>query len=751
MLGNLLRKKEFCQQEPTLDPQVPPPPYAASDAHYNGSQLYGPGNTVPVATFRLSDKSSLCRLVVVQDSGIRSKQTLFDSALSLRPGVSEASSPAYLNKSFHHPTSELAALMFGYYGILLNETISTTKLHYLPPLAAMPASMLVTRLFSVNSSFRLCESGNGDPDWAPKPCVYSRSAPMCDEAPTRMAFGLIVPIGRDQNAHEILTNHWPEIAGHLESTQKLIVAKLRALASLGRPCAGSKPSFPAGCLQKEPDLVHSLHLFVRSLVFLIETPRLYVPLKQSDSTLCRWAVAVATWLELKDGRHPSLALLQAPIQESQSTSPSHPCSPVVGLKFLATLLTLILPHRREIVDGPLNYLTRRSVRVVLVTGNPVVSQKLVLILAGIFGYDHFTFSKSLEKDDDTDTDPGQSPTASKPIPIQRTAYHDDSSSESMSPEMTFSSGSTKGWEIPSKATPIISNSPKFTEFAKPERQPMSQVRRASSYASLQNLSTSYGSQSTTMSSSWRNRLHFGSFMERWRSGLGESVEVTPPAVAEYDEYPWKSVSSGAGNLSRLTRDLGSLDIDKEKAVVRTTYEIPSVAERVDLAQLVMAADVHFEAVDLAGGAKVLDIAPLALKIPRPQVLPLMTGFIDQYRPEFSLQACPVHYNLEGQIGESMRDDCARLGPKAISRTFVINLKQREVKLMEMHYCAETETGETNCRPTVVRLFAPYKRDFSEKLAHDVEQCDAVLNHILYLIKNRNENDKIRALIEQLIH
>ncbi|KAG7882943.1 hypothetical protein KL937_000116 [Ogataea polymorpha] len=751
MLGNLLRKKEFCQQEPTLDPQVPPPPYAASDAHYNGSQLYGPGNTVPVATFRLSDKSSLCRLVVVQDSGIRSKQTLFDSALSLRPGVSEASSPAYLNKSFHHPTSELAALMFGYYGILLNETISTTKLHYLPPLAAMPASMLVTRLFSVNSSFRLCESGNGDPDWAPKPCVYSRSAPMCDEAPTRMAFGLIVPIGRDQNAHEILTNHWPEIAGHLESTQKLIVAKLRALASLGRPCAGSKPSFPAGCLQKEPDLVHSLHLFVRSLVFLIETPRLYVPLKQSDSTLCRWAVAVATWLELKDGRHPSLALLQAPIQESQSTSPSHPCSPVVGLKFLATLLTLILPHRREIVDGPLNYLTRRSVRVVLVTGNPVVSQKLVLILAGIFGYDHFTFSKSLEKDDDTDTDPGHSPTASKPIPIQRTAYHDDSSSESMSPEMTFSSGSTKGWEIPSKATPIISNSPKFTEFAKPERQPMSQVRRASSYASLQNLSTSYGSQSTTMSSSWRNRLHFGSFMERWRSGLGESVEVTPPAVAEYDEYPWKSVSSGAGNLSRLTRDLGSLDIDKEKAVVRTTYEIPSVGERVDLAQLVMAADVHFEAVDLEGGAKVLDIAPLALKIPRPQVLPLMTGFIDQYRPEFSLQACPVHYNLEGQIGESMRDDCARLGPKAISRTFVINLKQREVKLMEMHYCAETETGETNCRPTVVRLFAPYKRDFSEKLAHDVEQCDAVLNHILYLIKNRNENDKIRALIEQLIH
>ncbi|KAG7895629.1 hypothetical protein KL936_000337 [Ogataea polymorpha] len=751
MLGNLLRKKEFCQQEPTLDPQVPPPPYAASDAHYNGSQLYGPGNTVPVATFRLSDKSSLCRLVVVQDSGIRSKQTLFDSALSLRPGVSEASSPAYLNKSFHHPTSELAALMFGYYGILLNETISTTKLHYLPPLAAMPASMLVTRLFSVNSSFRLCESGNGDPDWAPKPCVYSRSAPMCDEAPTRMAFGLIVPIGRDQNAHEILTNHWPEIAGHLESTQKLIVAKLRSLASLGRPCAGSKPSFPAGCLQKEPDLVHSLHLFVRSLVFLIETPRLYVPLKQSDSTLCRWAVAVATWLELKDGRHPSLALLQAPIQESQSTSPSHPCSPVVGLKFLATLLTLILPHRREIVDGPLNYLTRRSVRVVLLTGNPVVSQKLVLILAGIFGYDHFTFSKSLEKDDDTDTDPGHSPTASKPIPIQRTAYHDDSSSESMSPEMTFSSGSTKGWEIPSKATPIISNSPKFTEFAKPERQPMSQVRRASSYASLQNLSTSYGSQSTTMSSSWRNRLHFGSFMERWRSGLGESVEVTPPAVAEYDEYPWKSVSSGAGNFSRLTRDLGSLDLDKEKAVVRTTYEIPSVGERVDLAQLVMAADVHFEAVDLAGGAKVLDIAPLALKISRPQVLPLMTGFIDQYRPEFSLQACPVHYNLEGQIGESMRDDCARLGPKAISRTFVINLKQREVKLMEMHYCAETETGETNCRPTVVRLFAPYKRDFSEKLAHDVEQCDAVLNHILYLIKNRNENDKIRALIEQLIH
>ncbi|KAG7730545.1 hypothetical protein KL933_000340 [Ogataea haglerorum] len=750
MLGNLLRKKEFCQQDPALEPQVPPPAYAAADAHYSGTQLYGPGNTVPVASFRLSDKSSLCRLVVVQDSGIRSKQTLFDSALSLRPGVAEVSSPAYLNKSFHHPTSELSALMFGYYGILLNETISTTKLHYLPPLAAMPASMLVTRLFSVNSSFRLCESGHGDPDWAPKPCVYTRDAPVCDETPTRLAFGLIVPVARDRNAHEILTNHWPEIAGHLEATQNLIVAKLRALASPSRQSAGSKPAFPPGCLQKEPDLVHSLHLFVRSLVFLIETPRLYVPLKHNDSTLCRWAVAVATWLELKDGRHPSLSLLPTPIQESQSTSPGHACSPVVGLKFLATLLTLILPYRCEVVDGPLNYHTRRAVRVVLVTGNPVVSQKLVLILAGIFGYDRYTFSRTLEQED-TDTDSEPRPTASKPIPIQRTAYQDDSSSESMSPEMTFSSGSAKGWEIPSKATPIISNSPKFTEFAKPERQPVTLVRRASSYASLQNLSTSYGSQSTTLSSSWRNRLHFGSFMERWRSGVGESVDVTPPPAAEYDEYPWKSVSSGGANLPRLSRDLGSLDLDKEKPVVRTTYEIPGVGERVDLAQQVMAADVDFEPVDMAGGAKVLDIAPLAVEIPRPQVLPLMTGYIDQYRPEFSLQACPVHYNLEGQICESMRDDCARLGPRASSRTFVINLKQREVKLMEMQDCADTESAETTPRLTITRLFAPYKRDLSEKLAHDVEQCDAVLNRILYLIKSRSENDKIRALVEQLIH
>ncbi|KAH3662111.1 hypothetical protein OGAPHI_006292 [Ogataea philodendri] len=739
MLGNLLRKKDALSQDSVSDPQIPPPVYStANDTHYSGSQLYGPGNNVPTANFRLSDKSSLCRLVLVQDSGIRSKQVLFDSALSVRPGVADTNPPMFLNKSFHHSVSELSALMYGYYGILLNDTVSTTKLHHLPPLSAMPGSMLITRLFSLDSSFEMCHNDQSDPDWSPLPCVYTEDVPVKDMTTTRLAFGLVIPIGRSSNAHEIITDHWPQISGHLETVQKIIISRLKAIHSLQQPQDSVKLSFPTGCLQKEPDLVHCLHQFVRSLIYLIETPRLYIPLRHSDYTLSNWANTVATWLELKDGRHPTVTTSSSP------TSPMQPNPSMVGFKFLATLLTFVLPYRKEIVSWPSSD-NKTGIRVVLVTGNPVISQKLILIIAGILGYDEYLAPQNLSKSVSETSEVPQPATASKPIPIRNRSFQEDSSSASTSPEIT-SSGSTKGWEIPTKATPIISGSPKFMEIARPERPPMSQIHRTSSYASLQNLSTSYGSQSTTVSSSWRNRFYFGSFMERWRGG-SENPELTHSPAAEYEEYPWKPLSS-SHKVSKLSRSLASLDMGNEKPVSRNTRQIYGSDAHVKTVKAIMSSTVEAESPE----EKVLDVALNPQQSIKPTLLPMMTGFIDQYRREFSLQSCPTNFNLEEQIAMSMKDDCLKMGPGSCCKTFVINLKQREIRLVETKYQLNEDCDQAQYpRPLVTKLFSPYKRDLPEKFSQKVERCDTILNKIAYLVKDRNQNDQIRSLIKSLIN
>ncbi|GMF02826.1 unnamed protein product [Ambrosiozyma monospora] len=65
------------------------------------------------------------------------------------------------------------------------------------------------------------------------------------------------------------------------------------------------------------------------------------------------------------------------------------------------------------------------------------------------------------------------------------------------------------------------------------------------------------------------------------------------------------------------------------------------------------------------------------------MLPMMTGYLDKFRPEFSLMACSRRPNLENCILESMKDDVYLMGKESESKTFLVDLRLKEIKLLEV--------------------------------------------------------------------
>ncbi|ODV84287.1 hypothetical protein CANARDRAFT_180734, partial [[Candida] arabinofermentans NRRL YB-2248] len=379
-----------------------------------------------------------------------------------------------------------------------------------------------------------------------------------------------------------------------------------------------------------------------------------------------------------------------------------PVITVNGLKFLSSLISILAPLRNEIIQKPNRSCdNKRSVKVVIVTGNPIVSQKLIFILAGIIGYEHFQFlSENSIRDQKKGITIDDSSIFTKPIPILRqNSDFNSNASSSVSP----SSVSKGGWEIPTKST--ISSSPVYRtlETATTERVPIPQVRRTSSYASLQNLSSSFTSQQTSASSSWRN-THIGSFIDPFNSTLNPSLSnetaayMTPSPSTEYDEYPWKGSNSPmttpSNSVHRLSKAMSVVELNNS---YNNNSGSPHAAEKIEK---IMKGELEFEISIEVGNIKILNLplpssftsssfsskTPLNSELNKNNdKLPLLIGYVDQFRPEFSLMSCPQHRDLELQITESMKRDITKLGPNSKSKTILINLRQREIKSIDLDY------------------------------------------------------------------
>lgn len=64
-------------------------------------------------------------------------------------------------------------------------------------------------------------------------------------------------------------------------------------------------------------------------------------------------------------------------------------------------------------------------------------------------------------------------------------------------------------------------------------------------------------------------------------------------------------------------------------------------------------------------------------------LPPNVAYCDEFRPEFTLQACPITPKLEHLIVLAMRHDLSVGDPSGVLRCVVVLLRAREVKVVEM--------------------------------------------------------------------
>lgn len=760
--------------------------------------LYGLNSNshAPNPSVKVSEKLNCFRMVVIQDAGIRNKQPLFDSAVPNNKNF-----PAMqhkLNKKIHHSINELSLFMFGCYGMPISENNITTKLHYLPALANLSASVLVTRLFSLDTSFKLKPHrfSQSCSEWDPHPILQTDELPLNENSSIRFAIGLIIPVSSSvESVRDEITEIWFQLSEKIRSLQDTITLMLKYQYSASlkmkkqqhqqqqqphqqhqhtyhnspgqqlnpspinaafQSNSNAKLNFPLYCLQSEVEIYQELSFLLSHLVSLVEIPRLFIDLKHSNQSLINWATTLSLWLELKDGKiHHSDQHINDPYQSSINQT-SHP------IKFLASLLYILLPLLDELFDSGKNMSDFQSrLRVVISTSNPIVSQKLIFIIAGILGYEKFSkiYNKYQQVKDSYQSKVPLEMKTSKPVSF----IHENESSKrnvltrnnSLIIDIPLNNADiqakTNGFNIPSPSISTISAN------VQSQRIPVPSLTRTSSYASLQNLSSSYNANyngslgsSQTPSSSWRNNI--GSFMDRWKTSMSPSSATsqfsqphshssqydTPSPNLEYDEYPWYMVkkpgnttsshissspapsfmslrtsSTQQPNRFTLTNNplIGTYKAKESFEVNRSTNNVigiktnsmkESVAHEISS---IMDGNFDYFLSDL--DESVIDVDPKGVDISditNPQIpLPLLVGYISQYRPEFNMMSCPNKNLKDDLFIRSMKADLEHENISE-SRFYFINLATKNVDFLEMkddkqkkrdELTSKTHTGESD--------------------------------------------------------
>ncbi|GMF08741.1 unnamed protein product [[Candida] boidinii] len=208
------------------------------------------------------------RLIIFTDSGLMFKQVLLDTKTSLKHSNEKDS----INRNSYHSQTELSSAMFGSSGLLINNSNSVTKIHFLRSLPNLKSSVLITRLFSLRSDFKstkvkLDKKNNNTSDkdihalnkpfrdlqipntrknsqlsdtedWNPNSTISLDDNPISDNSNveiTRYAIGVVVPLSTTctsenisiETVQDLIGNNWNEIENNFASLEMALTEKLR--------------------------------------------------------------------------------------------------------------------------------------------------------------------------------------------------------------------------------------------------------------------------------------------------------------------------------------------------------------------------------------------------------------------------------------------------------------------------------------------------------------------------------------------
>lgn len=336
---------------------------------------------------------------------------------------------------------------------------------------------------------------------------------------------------------------------------------------------------------------------------------------------------------------------------------------------------------------------------------------------------------------------------SKPIPIRKNPLPD--SPVELSSSVSSTRGWEVPVKTSTSLSFSSAKKPSFTRETQAQQIPT--VGRSSvSNLSMAYLSSSLNSSLSSSASNYSLSKLGGSFVDKWKHSFGhpqpqESLDMgpdylgkrpqvlslrTPSPALDLDEPLWETgVDALLPPRLRISRTQSMLDLYQHGirrpngvtavSVQRTmssvyvplhgengppTSESNSGAIKRKCGAIMQA---HVEATPVSGlvvavdpvmhaSSSVLDQSTLTsqkhlteqTRISRRCVLPPTVAFVEEFRPEYAIQSCPVSSKLEPHVMNAMKNDLLFFQnncgyERVTSRTVFISLRAREIKLIEM--------------------------------------------------------------------
>jgi hypothetical protein len=328
--------------------------------------------------------------------------------------------------------------------------------------------------------------------------------------------------------------------------------------------------------------------------------------------------------------------------------------------------------------------------------------------------------------------------------------------------------SIKGWEIPSTRA-----RPSALLRIETDTKVIPIVQQATVLpSSMAYLSSSLNSSLLLLASSYLLSKLSGSFMDRWKN-LGASGSVgdtfadykrpqllrSPALPPEGDDFfntygKFALLGSAHKNLLRAQSmfDINELAVSAAPppraaaaAAAAATAAAPSPVRRTKTCILSSGADnaalvrqrcaAIMQAHVRVKGDTTLVVEPLAaapLTAVRRGLLPHV-AFLDEFRPEFTIQLCPVNPKLEAMVMNAMKNDLLffqnNCGAEAVtSRLLFVSLRAREIKQIEMGV-GEGDRGAY--KTTVRKVFTPHNNSGNREAIARIERGFAALGELFH--------------------
>lgn len=363
-------------------------------------------------------------------------------------------------------------------------------------------------------------------------------------------------------------------------------------------------------------------------------------------------------------------------------------------------------------ETALSHPTSCKTRVVIMTGNSAVAKRLVFILNALFPQ---SFVAPPLLDTESPSPKPSTPESSSPSLV---VMHSLRPIAHCLGPIPIRSSPLAGWEIPRKSGASLNSTTSHVP-----------VHTSASTACL---STSLTSLSSSASSYSFSKLG-GSFFEKWR--LVQELPEPRRPEDESDGRPRLSRTQSMLNLTNSNPAAHSVQRDRSAMFLFAGKVLPDTsvddfnAERIRRkCNLIMEESIKYT-VDSEKNALFVPPPGSSSLIQRTPLLPNV-AFVDEFRPEFSLQACPMSASLENLVISAMKND---LLVYDCSKTIFVSLRAREVKLIEV---GPDSTRKFNV--SIRKIISPGRCYLDRSKVSGIEEQLQTLTRIVSGINNGGE-------------